>query len=59
VKKHRFNFARKTYKGFDPNKNRELEIMHECGYYRVLSCGQEKGIYKMKVQNNRVGNYMI
>lgn len=47
VRKHRFNFSKKKLisKGFDPNKT-ELEIMHECGYYRVFSCGQEKWIYK-------------
>lgn len=46
IRKHRFNFSKRKLinKGFDPNKT-ELEIMHECGYYRVFSCGQEKWIY--------------
>jgi G:T-mismatch repair DNA endonuclease (very short patch repair protein) len=47
VKKHRFNFSKKKLvsKGFDKNKT-EVEIMHDQGYYRVFSCGQEKWIYK-------------
>lgn len=48
IRKHRFNFNKKKLiaKGFDPNKT-ELEIMHERGYYRVFSCGQEKWVYKL------------
>lgn len=47
IRKHRFNFSKKKLidKGFDANKT-ELQIMHDCGYYRVFSCGQEKWIYK-------------
>jgi len=47
VKKHRFNFSKKKLvnKGFDPSKT-EVEIMHDRGYYRVFSCGQEKWTYK-------------
>ena len=47
IRKHRFNYNKKLLikEGFDPNKT-EVEIMHERGYYRVFSCGQEKWIYK-------------
>jgi hypothetical protein len=46
MRKHRFNFNKQKLikEGFDPNKT-EVEIMHERGYYRVFSCGQEKWIY--------------
>jgi len=48
VRKHRFNFNKQKLvkEGFDANKT-EIEIMHERGYYRVFSCGQEKWIYKI------------
>jgi len=48
VKKHRFNYNKKKLikEGFNSNKT-EVEIMHERGYYRVFSCGQEKWIYKI------------
>ena len=48
IRKHRFNFNKKRLVklGFDPNKS-ESEIMHEKGYFRVYSCGQEKWIYKL------------
>jgi len=47
VRKHRFNYSKKKLvaSGFDPNKT-EVEIMHERGYYRLFSCGQEKWVYK-------------
>ena len=31
--------------GFDSKKT-EVEIMHERGYYRIFSCGQEKYIFR-------------
>lgn len=48
IRKHRFNFNKKRLVklGFDSNKS-ESEIMHENGYFRVYSCGQEKWIYKI------------
>jgi hypothetical protein len=47
VRKHRFNFNKKKLikDGFDANKT-EVEIMHDRGYYRVFSCGQEKWIFQ-------------
>lgn len=46
VRKHRFNFNKKRLikMGYDPNKS-ESEILHELGYYRIYSCGQEKWIF--------------
>lgn len=47
IRKHRFNFNKKRLVklGHDIRKS-ESEIMHEIGYFRVFSCGQEKWIYK-------------
>jgi hypothetical protein len=46
VRKHRFNFNKKRLVklGFDPNLS-ESQIMHNRGYYRIYSCGQEKWIF--------------
>ena len=43
VRIHRFNFRKdKLVKdGYDPNKT-EIEIMNECGYYRIFDCGSKK-----------------
>jgi hypothetical protein len=46
VRRHRFNYNKKKLisEGFDSKKS-EVEIMHQRGYYRVFSCGQEKWTY--------------
>lgn len=46
IRRHRFNYNKKKLisEGFDPKKS-EVEIMHQRGYYRVFSCGQEKWTY--------------
>lgn len=46
-RKHRYNYSkRKLIKdGFDPNKT-EVEIMHDRGYWRVFSTGQEKWAFR-------------
>ncbi len=48
IRKHRFNFNKKRLVklGYDANKT-EVEILHEKGYFRVYSCGQEKWVYKL------------
>lgn len=48
IRKHRFNYSKKKLVklGFDSNLT-EVEIMHERGYYRIFSTGQEKWIYKI------------
>jgi len=50
IRKHRFNFNKKRLVklGYDSTKS-ESEILHELGYYRTYSCGQEKWIYKINV----------
>lgn len=47
IRKHRFNFNKKRLVklGYDINKS-ESEILHEKGYFRVYSSGQEKWIFK-------------
>ena len=47
IKKHRFNYNKMKLvkEGFDSKKT-EVEIMHERGYYRIFSCGQEKYIFR-------------
>lgn len=49
-RKHRFNYNKKRLikLGYDENKS-ESEIMHENGYFRVYSCGQEKWIYNFSL----------
>ena len=56
VRKHRFNFNKRRLvkMGYDKNKS-ESEILHEMGYYRVFSCGQEKWIFRI----NEMKNYKI
>ncbi len=46
VRKHRYNFSKRKLvnEGYDPTKT-EVEIMHERGYYRVFSTGQERWIF--------------
>lgn len=46
IRKHRFNYNKKRLvkMGYDPNKS-ESEILHEIGYFRIYSCGQEKWIF--------------
>lgn len=46
IRKHRYNFSKRKLvsKGYDINKT-EVEIMHELGYYRIYSTGQEKYIF--------------
>lgn len=48
VRKHRFNYNKKRLikLGYDKNKS-ESDILHEIGYFRVYSCGQEKWIYRI------------
>lgn len=48
IRRHRYNYSkRKLVKiGYDINKT-EVEIMHERGYYRVYSTGQEKYVYEL------------
>lgn len=53
VRKHRFNYSKQKLikQGFDPNKT-EVDIMHERGYYRIFSCGQDKWIYDILAISN-------
>jgi hypothetical protein len=47
IRKHRFNFNKKRLVklGYESTKS-EAEILHELGYFRTYSCGQEKWIFK-------------
>lgn len=49
VKKHRFNYTKSKLvkSGHNPDKTEE-EIMYDCGYYRIYSCGQEKWVHDSK-----------
>lgn len=46
IRKHRFNYNKKKLvkEGYD-SKLTEVEIMHQRGYYRLWSCGQDKYIF--------------
>lgn len=57
VRRHRYNYSkRKLIKlGFDSNKT-EVEIMHERGYYRIFSTGQEKWVYYSNTIYPRLDN---
>lgn len=48
VRKHRYNFSKRKLvkKGYDANKT-EVEIMHDLGYWRVYSTGQERWVYNL------------
>ena len=50
VRRHRFNYNKKRLikLGHDQNKT-EVEILHDLGYFRVFSCGQEKWVYHPNV----------
>lgn len=50
IRKHRYNFSKRKLvnKGYDKDKT-EVEIMHERGYYRVYSCGQERYVYSKNI----------
>lgn len=50
TRRHRFNYTKKKLvsSGYDVNKT-EVEIMHELGYYRIFSTGQEKWIFQKKI----------
>lgn len=47
IRKHRFNFNKKRLikMGYSKDKS-ESQILHDIGYYRVYSCGQEKWMFK-------------
>lgn len=49
IRRHRYNFSKRKliYKGYDKDKT-EVEIMHERGFYRIYSTGQERYTYKIK-----------
>lgn len=46
IRRHRYNYSkRKLVKlGYDPSKT-ETEIMHERGFYRIFSTGQDRWVY--------------